>query len=125
MKHIQVFTFLQSFSDSFFFLSPHRIVVQELEAYMRKMGNVSAACRLTPSEELTLLEQHAPDSKGPYLFNRLVFLRAMVHSTTSSALVSRVSGLPMHLCFPVTALKIEDSVVEFYPLFYMFYLNTI
>ena len=53
---------------------------KQLEAYVRKNRAVSAACRLTPEEELSLLEQYAQESRLPLLFNRLNFLRILVHA---------------------------------------------
>lgn len=52
----------------------------QLECYVRKCRAVSAACRLTPEEELGLLEQYAQESRNPLLFNRLNYLRVLVHA---------------------------------------------
>jgi hypothetical protein len=46
---------------------------------------VSAACRLTSSEELRLLETFASDTRLSLLFNRLNFLRILVHAGQAAA----------------------------------------
>jgi len=59
-------------------------VSMELEDYIRKVRVVSASCRLTSSEELSLLEMYTRDTRNPHLLNRLNFLRAVVHGNEQS-----------------------------------------
>ena len=67
-------------------ISPPWSIAAEMLQYVSKLNNVSAACRLSVDEELTLLQNHVDINLNYKLANRQQFLRA-VHDCSVSVLL--------------------------------------
>src|SRR3546814_1158377 len=61
----------------------------ELTQFVRKYDHVSAACRLTPDQELFLLSRVMNDNPQHELINRERFLRALFHEDGQKSLFQR------------------------------------
>ncbi len=80
-------------------------ISEEMEAYVKKHGYVSSACRLTTEEELLLLQLCTPESKDRLsltLLNRKAFVGA----------VSSLSSLPKDKTLTVQLGKEKPPLVE-------------